>query len=97
MNPVDPPRAVLILDAVAGLRVVLHNLAGAAGAANVQLKEDDIFLGGHPQLVVPDQVLNYDRVQDGQQEGYEVRVPVLADAPEHDIRRNEPGGHREGL
>ena len=33
----------------------------------------------------------------GQQEGHEVRVPVLPDTPEYDVRRDEAGGHREGV
>ena len=51
----------------------------------------------HPQLVVPHQVLNHDRGQDGQQESHEVRVAVLPDTPEHDVRRDDASGHREGL
>lgn len=67
--------AYFVLDAVAGRRVVLHNLVGPAVAVEVQLEEDDVFLGGHAQLVVFDETLNDSRIQDGQEKVHQVGIP----------------------
>ena len=97
MHPGNPSGTVLILDSVASLRVVLHNLPGATAAVDVQLEENHVFFAGHAQLVVIHQVLNDDGVKNSVQEGHEVGIPLGLDAPEYNVRRNEPVGHRQRL
>ena len=97
MNPGYSAGAFLVLDAVASLGVVLHNLPGPAAAVDVQLEEDDVLLAGHAQLVVVDEPLNDDGVKQGAKEGDEVGIPVRPDALEDDVGRDEAGGHGKRL
>ena len=97
VNPGDTAGLGFILDAVAGLGIVFHDLPGTASAADVQLEEDDVFLGGDTQLVFVDKVLNNDGIEDGEEEGDEIRVEAGADAAEDDVRRDEAGGHGKCL
>ena len=78
MNPRDAGRGIWIFDAVAGLGVVLHDLAGAAPAFDVELEEDGGPVAGHADAVVFDEGFDGGGWQDGAKEGDEVGVAVGA-------------------
>ena len=79
MHPVDAMRRCGVFDAVAGLRVVLHDLAGAATALEVELEEDDIAIGGDAEAVVEHQGFNEGLVEECAEEGGEGGVAVGTD------------------
>ena len=88
MHPGDSALGVLVLDAVAGLRVVLHDLPGPASALDVNLVEDDGFLTRDPDAVFLDEGGNRYRVKKGAEEGDEIGVEGRADAPGNNIFRD---------
>ena len=63
MDPGDATFGVLVLDAVAGLGVVFHNLAGADAAFYIYLIEDDILRSCDAQLIFQNQVLDGNSVK----------------------------------
>lgn len=79
MNPGDARRRIGIFDAMAGLGVILHNLAGPAPAFDVELEEDGGPVAGDADTVVFDEGFDSRCRQDGAKEGNEVRVAVGAD------------------
>ena len=79
MHPVDAMRRCGIFDAVAGLGVVLHDLAGAATTLEVELEEDDIAIGGDAETVVDDQHFDDQGVEECAEEGGEGGVTVGTD------------------
>ena len=74
MYPGDAAFGVLVFDAVAGLGVVLHHLAGAASAFSVDLVEDDGPFAGDAEAVFIDQAFEDDGVEEGGEEAGEVAV-----------------------
>ena len=64
MHPGDAAFGVLVLDAVAGLGVVFHDLAGPAASLDVNLVEDDGFLTRDPDAVFLDEGGNRYRVEE---------------------------------
>ena len=104
MHPGDAAFGVLVLDAVAGLGVVFHDLAGPAASLDVNLVEDDGFLTRDPDAVFLDEGGNRYRVEEGAEEGDEIRVEGGADAPGNNVVRDcvhfvhaVHGGRRGGL
>lgn len=88
MHPGDAAFGVLVLDAVAGLGVVFHDLAGPAASLDVNLVEDDGFLTRDPDAVFLDEGGNRYRVEEGAEEGDEIRVEGGADAPGNNVVRD---------
>jgi len=88
MHPGDAAFGVLVLDAVAGLGIVFHDLAGAASALDVNLVEDDGFLTRDPDAVFLDEGGNRYRVKKGAEKGDEIRVEGGADAPGNNVVRD---------
>ena len=88
MHPGDAAFGVLVLDAVAGLGIVFHDLAGAASALDVNLVEDDGFLTRDPDAVFLDEGGNRYRVKEGAEEGDEIGVEGGADAPGNNVVRD---------
>ncbi len=72
MHPGDTPRHVRIFDAVASLRVVHHDLTGAASALDVYLEEDGGPGLGDADTVVADEALQDNGIQEGTEEGDKV-------------------------
>ena len=64
---------------MAGLGVVLHDLAGAATALEVELEEDDIAIGSDAETVVDDQHFDDQGVEECAEEGGEGGVAVGTD------------------
>ena len=87
MYPGDSAFGVLVLDAVAGLRVVFHDFASTDAALGVNLVEDDGFLTRDPDAVFLDEGGNRYRVKEGAEEGDEIRVEGGADAPGNNVVR----------
>ena len=88
MHPGDAAFGVLVLDAVAGLGIVFHDLAGAASALDVNLVEDDGFLTRDPDAVFLDEGGNRYRVKKGAEKGDEIGVEGGADAPGNNVVRD---------
>ena len=88
MHPGDAAFGVLVLDAVAGLRVVFHDFPGPASALDVNLVEDDGFLTRDPDAVFLDEGGNRYRVKKGAEKGDEIRVEGGADAPCNNVVRD---------
>ena len=88
MHPGDAAFGVLVLDAVAGLGIVFHDLAGPASALDVNLVEDDGFLARDPDAVFLDEGGNRYRVKKGAEKGDEIRVEGGADAPGNNVVRD---------
>ena len=88
MHPGDAAFGVLVLDAVAALGVVFHDLAGPASALDVNLVEDDGFLTRDPDAVFLDEGGNRYRVKEGAEESDEIRVEGGADAPGNNVVRD---------
>lgn len=76
VHPGDAAFGVLVLDAVAGLRVVFHDFAGADAALGVDLVEDDGPFSGDTDAVFVDEAFEDDGVKDGGEEAGEVRRTV---------------------
>ena len=85
MHPGNAAFGVLVLDAVAGLRVVFHDLAGADAALGVNLVEDDGAFAGDADAVFLDEGGDRYRVEEGTEEGDEVGVNRRADGPGDDV------------
>ena len=79
MNPGDAAFGVLILDAVAGLGVVLHDLAGADLALDIYLEKDDVLGTCDAQLVFLNEALDGYSVKECSQELHEVGVVIQSD------------------
>lgn len=85
MHPGDAAFGVLVLDAVAGLRVVFHDLAGADAALNVNLVEDNGMVAGDTDAVFVDEAFQDDGIEDGGKEAGEVRRAVRPEGLGHDV------------
>ena len=79
MYPGDARRGIWIFDAVAGLGVILHDLAGPAPAFDVELEEDGGPVAGNADAVVFDEGIDGGCRQDGSKEGDEMGVAVGTD------------------
>ena len=88
MHPGDATFSVFVFDAVAGLRIVFHDLPGPASALDVNLVEDDGFLTRDPDAVFLDEGGNRYRVKKGAEKGDEIRVEGGADAPCNNVVRD---------
>ena len=88
MDPGDAAFGVFVFDAVAGLGIVFHDLAGPASALDVNLVEDDGFLTRDPDAVFLDEGGNRYRVKKGAEKGDEIRVEGGADAPCNNVVRD---------
>ena len=87
MHPGDAAFGVLVLDAVAGLRVVFHDLAGADAALNVNLVEDNGTVAGDTDAVFVDEAFQDDGIEDGGKEAGEVRRTVRPEGLGDDVFR----------
>ena len=87
MHPGDAAFGVFVLDAVASLRVVFHDLAGADAALNVNLVEDDGTVSGDSDAVFVDEAFQDDGVKEGGEELGEVRWAVGSQGLGHDVFR----------
>ena len=85
MHPGDAAFGVLVLDAVAGLGVVLHDFAGADAALGVNLVEDDGAFAGDTDAVFVDEAFEDDGVKEGGEETGEVRRAVRPEGLGHDV------------
>lgn len=85
--PGDSAFGVLVLDAVAGLGVVFHHLAGAYAALDVNLVEDDGSVTGDAEAVFIDQAFEDNGVKEGGEEAGEVAMDGRAQALCHDLGR----------
>ena len=88
MHPGDATFGVFVFDAVAGLGIVFHDLAGPASALDVNLVEDDGFLTRDPDAVLLDEGGNRYRVKKGAEKGDEIGVEGGADAPGNNVVRD---------
>ena len=79
MDPGDAAFGVLVLDAVAGLRVVFHNLTGTDATLDIYLEEDDVLGTCDAQLVFLNEALDGYSVKKCSQELYEVGVVIQSD------------------
>ncbi len=86
--PGDSPWDILVFDAVAGFRVVLHYLAGAAAPLDIQLVEDDGAVAGNTKAVFVDEAFDHHGVKESPQEGDEVGVAVVFDGAADDVIRD---------
>ena len=87
--PGDAAGDVGVFDAVAGVGVVFHDLAGAAAALGVDLEEDGGSGAGDADAVLVDEAFDHHRVNDGLEKGYEVRITVMTDGAVYERRRDE--------
>ena len=85
--PGDSAFGVFVLDAVACLRVIFHDFAGADAALNVNLVEDDGTVAGDSDAVFVDETFQDDGVKDGGQELGEIRRAVGPQSLGHDVFR----------
>lgn len=89
VDPGDAAGDVGVFDAVAGFRVVLHHLAGAAAALGVELEEDGVSPAGDAEAVFVDEAFDDHGIQESPEEGDEGGVAVRADAPGDEVFRDE--------
>ena len=85
MYPGDSAFGVLVLDAVAGLRVVFHDFASTDAALGVNLVEDDGTVPGDSDAVFVDEAFQDDGIEDGGKELGEVRRAVGSQGLGHDV------------
>ena len=74
---------------MAGLRIVLDDLASTASALDVQLEENGAAVPGDAQAVVYDEARNGFRRKEGAEEGDEGGVVVGPDGTADDVGGNE--------
>ena len=90
---VDPVyRDAGVFDAVAGLGVILDDLAGADAAQEVYLVEDGGAVPGDSQAVAVHEHLDGIGVKDAVEKGEEVTDGIQADGPLHEVFREEVRG-----
>jgi len=85
MHPGDAAFAVFVLDAVAGLRVVFHDFAGADASFRVNLVEDDGTVASDTDAVFVDKAFEDDGVKEGGEETGEVGRAVRPEGLGHDV------------
>ena len=88
MYPVHRNLGGSILDAVAGLRIVLDDLASTASALDIQLEEDGAAVPGDAQAVVCDEARDGLRREEGAEEDDEGGVVVGPDGTADDVGGN---------
>ena len=89
MHPIDSAFGLFILDAVAGLRIVFHNLAGPAIAVFANLEEDYVTGFRHAKLVVIHEFYHRMVIEKSEQEHREGADDIRPDGFHHDICRDE--------